>query len=57
MKIKKFMKRNFRVLGVTGIVSAWITVGTAWIGLSSFSFIGYLVTSGLFGLALISERF
>jgi len=57
MKIKILLKRNFRVLGVTGIISAWITIGTAWIGLSSFAFIGYLITSGLFGLALVSEKF
>lgn len=57
MKMKNLLKRSFRLLGITGIISAWITIGTAWIGLSSLSFIGYLVTSGLFGLALVSEKF
>ncbi len=56
MKLKKILKRNFRMIGILGIVASWVTIGSVWSGFGTMAFIGYFVTGGLFGLSIVAER-
>jgi hypothetical protein len=53
MKIKKLIIRNSRIFGLGGVISSWLTIGMVWAGIATFPLIGFMVTGGLFGLALI----
>ncbi|MGB2906213.1 MAG: hypothetical protein WBB73_03880 [Candidatus Aminicenantaceae bacterium] len=53
MQIKKVLTKNVRLLGLGGIVSSWFTISMVWTGGATLPFVGFLVTSGLFGLALL----
>jgi hypothetical protein len=56
MRLKKLLKRNFRMIGILGVFASWITIGSVWLGFGTMAFIGYLVTGGLFGLSIVAER-
>jgi hypothetical protein len=56
MKLKKILKRNFRMIGVFGVIASWVTIGSVWSGFGTAAFVGYFVTGGLFGLAIVAER-
>jgi hypothetical protein len=56
MKLKKILKRNFRMIGILGVIASWITIGSVWTGFGTMAFIGYFVTGGLFGLSIVAER-
>ncbi len=56
MKIKKILKKNFRMIGIFGVFASWITIGSVWSGFGTVVFVGYLVTGGLFGLSIVAER-
>jgi len=56
MRLKKILKRNFRMIGILGIIASWITIGSVWSGFGTMAFIGYFVTGGLFGLSIVAER-
>jgi hypothetical protein len=53
MKIKQILSRNCRVLGITGILASWLTIGLVWAGVATLPFLGLLVTGGCFSLAVI----
>jgi hypothetical protein len=56
MRLKKILKKNFRMIGILGIIASWITIGSVWSGFGTMAFIGYFVTGGLFGLSIVAER-
>lgn len=56
MKLKTFLKKNFRMIGILGVIASWITIGSVWSGFGTMAFIGYFVTGGLFGLSIVAER-
>ena len=53
MKFKKLLANNYRILGLGGILGSWFTISAIWVGGATLPLIGFAVTSGLFGLALI----
>jgi len=53
MQIKKVLTKNVKLLGLGGIVSSWFTISMVWTGGPTLPLVGFLVTSGLFGLALL----
>ncbi len=56
MKLKKILKRNIRVIGVFGVIASWVTIGSVWSGFGTVALVGYFVTGGLFGLAIVAEK-
>jgi hypothetical protein len=56
MKLKKTLKKHFRMIGILGVIVSWITIGSVWSGFGTIAFIGYIVTGGLFGLSIVAER-
>ncbi len=56
MKLKKILKKNFRMIAIFGVIASWITIGSVWSGFGTLAFIGYFVTGGLFGLSIVAER-
>jgi hypothetical protein len=56
MKLKKTLKKHFRMIGILGVIVSWITIGSVWSGFGTIAFIGYFVTGGLFGLSIVAER-
>jgi len=53
MKIKKYLANNYRILGLGGILGSWFTISAIWVGGVTLPLIGFAITGGLFGLALI----
>lgn len=56
MKVKNLLKKNMRAIGVIGVITSWVTIGSVWSGFGTLAFVGYFVTGGLFSLAIIAER-
>jgi len=56
MKVKNFLKRNVKTLGVIGVLASWVTIGSVWSGFGTIAFVSYFVVGGLFGLVIIAER-
>jgi hypothetical protein len=53
MKIKEILTKNFKILGLGGILGSWFTISAIWAGVATLPLVGFVVTSGLFGLALL----
>ncbi|MFQ6037164.1 MAG: hypothetical protein ACE5LV_00960 [Candidatus Aminicenantales bacterium] len=51
-KIRNRLERGFQAIGISGVVCSWVTLAFIWLGLVTASYVGYVVTAGLFGLAL-----
>jgi hypothetical protein len=56
MRLKKILKKNFRMIGILGVIASWVTIGSVWSGFGTMAFIGYFVTGGLFSLSIVAER-
>ena len=56
MKLKYLLKKNVKVFGISGIVSSWFTIGMVWAGLATLPLIGFVVTGGLFTLAMLGIK-
>jgi hypothetical protein len=53
MEMKKSLTRYFKVIGITGILCSWTTLAFVWMGLMTASYVGYTLTAGLFGAAIV----
>jgi len=53
MQIKKILSKNVKLLSLGGIISSWFTISMVWTGAATLPMVGFAVTSGLFGLALL----
>ena len=53
MKIKQNLKKHFRIIGLSGVFCSWTTMAFVWMGSATASYVGYSLTAGLFGLAII----
>lgn len=53
MNEKNILKKHVKILGLGGILGSWLTISAIWAGMATLPLIGFLVTSSLFGLALI----
>jgi hypothetical protein len=53
MEMKKSLKKYFNVIGIIGILCSWTTLAFLWMGLMTASYIGYTLTAGLFGTAMV----
>lgn len=53
MEMKKSLKRYFTIIGITGILCSWTTLAFLWMGLVTASYVGYTLTAGLFGTAIV----
>jgi hypothetical protein len=53
MEMKEKLKKYFKVIGITGILCSWTTLAFLWMGLMTASYIGYTLTAGLFGMAIV----
>jgi hypothetical protein len=53
MKMKNNLKKYFKVIGLSGVFCSWTTMTFVWMGLATASYVGYSLTAGLFGLALV----
>jgi hypothetical protein len=54
MKLKKALENHFKLLSLSGILFSWLTISAVWAGMATLPLIGFAVTGGLFGLALLS---
>jgi hypothetical protein len=53
MQIKKVLTKNVKLLSLGGIISSWFTISMVWTGGATLPLVGFALTSGLFGLALL----
>lgn len=53
MKIKQNLKKYFRIIGLSGVFCSWTTMAFVWLGSATASYVGYSLTAGLFGLAIV----
>jgi hypothetical protein len=53
MEMKERLKKHFKIIGLVGIVCSWTTLAFVWMGLMTASYIGYTLTAGLFGTAMM----
>jgi hypothetical protein len=53
MRLKKFLDRNFKTLGIIGLISSWLTIILIWGGFVTLPFISFVITGGFFGLAFM----
>ena len=53
MKFKQILSKNCRVLGLAGIFISWLTIGMVWAGVATLPVVGFCITGGCFGLAMI----
>jgi hypothetical protein len=53
VEMKKSLKKYFAVFGITGILCSWTTLAFVWMGLMTASYVGYSLTAGLFGAAIV----
>jgi len=51
--MKESVRKNFKVIGITGILCSWTTLAFVWLGLMTASYVGYMLTAGLFGTAIV----
>jgi len=56
MKMKRIIKKNLRLIGISAIICSWVTIASVWTGLSTISLIGYCFTGGLAGLTLLAQK-
>jgi hypothetical protein len=53
IRMKEKLKKHFKIIGFTGIICSWTTLAFLWMGLMTASYVGYSLTAGLFGMAMI----
>ena len=53
MKVQNLLAKNYKLLGLGGIISSWFTIGMVWAGIATLPLVGFFVTGSLFGLALL----
>jgi hypothetical protein len=53
IKMKDKLRKHFKVIGFTGIICSWTTMAFVWMGLMTASYVGYSLTAGLFGIAMV----
>jgi len=53
MEMKEKLKKHFTLIGLLGILCSWTTLAFVWMGLMTASYIGFSVTAGLFGTAMV----
>jgi hypothetical protein len=51
--MKERLKKHFKIIGLIGILCSWTTLAFVWMGLMTASYIGYSLTAGLFGMAIM----
>jgi len=51
--MKEKLKKHFNTIGILGILCSWTTMAFVWMGLMTASYIGYTLTAGLFGVAIV----
>ena len=51
--MKQKLKKHFNMIGMIGIFCSWTTVAFVWMGLMTASFVGFSLTAGLFGTAMV----
>jgi hypothetical protein len=51
--MKNKLKKHFDIIGIIGIVCSWTTLAFLWMGLMTASYVGYSLTAGLFGIAMV----
>ncbi len=53
MRSYKFIDRNFKTLGIIGLISSWLTISLIWLGFINLPLISFVITGGFFGLAFM----
>ena len=51
--MKERLKKHFKEIGLIGILCSWKTLAFVWMGLMTSSYVGFGVTAGLFGTAIV----
>ena len=51
--MKEKLKKHFKTIGFLGILCSWTTLAFVWMGLMTASYVGYSLTAGLFGTAIV----
>jgi hypothetical protein len=51
--MKEKLKRHFNTIGLIGVFCSWATLAFVWMGLITASYVGFSVTAGLFGAAMV----
>jgi hypothetical protein len=51
--MKQTLKKHFKTIGMIGILCSWTTLAFVWMGLMTASFVGFSLTAGLFGTAMV----
>jgi hypothetical protein len=53
MEMKERLKKHFNAIGLVGIICSWTTLAFVWMGLMTASYVGFSLTAGLFGAAMV----
>jgi hypothetical protein len=53
MEMKETLRKHFKIIGLIGILCSWTTLAFVWMGLMTASYVGYSLTAGLFGTAIL----
>jgi len=53
MKFKQILSKNCRFLGLTGIFVSWLTIAMVWAGVATLPVVGFCISGGCFGLAML----
>jgi hypothetical protein len=53
MEMKEKLKKHFNTIGLVGIICSWTTLAFVWMGLMTASYVGFSLTAGLFGTAMV----
>ena len=53
VEMKEKLRKHFKIIGLIGILCSWTTLVFVWMGLMTASYVGYSVTAGLFGAAIV----
>jgi hypothetical protein len=51
--MKQKLKKHFNTIGLIGIFCSWTTLAFVWMGLMTASYVGFSLTAGLFGTAML----
>lgn len=52
-EMKQKLQKHFKLIGLIGIFCSWTTLAFVWIGLMTASYVGFSLTAGFFGTAMI----
>jgi hypothetical protein len=53
MEMKERLKKHFNAIGLIGIICSCSTLAFVWMGLMTASYVGFSLTAGLFGTAMV----